>query len=52
MILLERGSLAGDTPPLLVALVDKHLEMHGGDPERSLASVSSLGSAAHALETA
>src|SRR5439155_1482401 len=29
---------------LLEALVQKHLELHGGDPHQSLAAVSSLGS--------
>lgn len=44
-ILLEQDALRTDTHPLLVALVDKHLEMHGGDAEKSLAAVSSIGSA-------
>jgi serine/threonine-protein kinase len=43
-ILLEQNALEADTHPLLVALVDKHLEMHGGDAEKSLAAVSSIGS--------
>ena len=41
-ILLEQNSLGEDT--LLVAMVEKHLELHGGDAEKSLAAVSSLGS--------
>jgi tRNA A-37 threonylcarbamoyl transferase component Bud32 len=49
-ILLEQGALRPDTHALLEALVGKHLEMHGGDPERSLASVSSLGSVRRDLE--
>src|SRR5438132_11616780 len=43
-ILVEQGALREDAHTLLEALVQKHLEMHGGDPHRSLASVSSLGS--------
>ncbi len=43
-ILLDQGALRADTHPLLVSLVDKHLEMHGGEPEKSLAAVSSIGS--------
>src|SRR5438552_17045346 len=42
-ILVEQGSLREDAHLLLEALVEKHLEMHGGDPRKSLASVSSLG---------
>src|SRR5436309_13789548 len=42
-ILVEQGSLREDAHLLLEALVEKHLEMHGGDPHKSLASVSSLG---------
>ena len=34
-ILLEQYALEDETHALLVALVDKHLEMHGGDAERS-----------------
>jgi serine/threonine-protein kinase len=44
-ILEDQGALRGDAHTLLEALVRKHLELHSGDPERSLASVSSLGSA-------
>jgi serine/threonine protein kinase len=43
-ILLEQNSLGEDTRALLVAMVEKHLELHGGDAEKSLAAVSSLGS--------
>ncbi len=42
-ILVGQGALPEDAHHLLDALVQKHLAMHGGDPERSLASVSSLG---------
>jgi serine/threonine-protein kinase len=40
----EQGALAEDTHALLEALVAKHLALHGGDAQRSLAAVSSLGS--------
>ena len=48
-ILLESGALEADTHALLEALVRKHLAMHGDDPERSLATLSTLGSARDAL---
>jgi hypothetical protein len=44
-LLMDRKSLAHDEHALLDALVGKHLEKHGGDPIRSLAAVSSIGSA-------
>jgi hypothetical protein len=44
-ILLEQGALRADAHDLLEAMVQKHLELHGGDPAKSLASVSQLGSA-------
>jgi len=43
-ILLEQGALPQDMRTLLTALVDKHLEVHEGDAEKSLASLSSIGS--------
>src|SRR5205807_9659386 len=42
-ILVDRGALGGDHHRLLETLVRQHLEAHGGDPRKSLASVSSLG---------
>ena len=42
-ILLEREALPEDEHALLVALVKKHVERHDNDPEKSLASVSSVG---------
>jgi serine/threonine-protein kinase len=42
-ILLDQGALQADTHALLEALVQKHLQIHG-DAEKSLASVSSIGS--------
>src|SRR5437763_10342034 len=38
-ILVEQGALARDEHALLEPLVRKHLEKHGGDPARSLASI-------------
>ena len=43
-ILLAQNSLQTDTHRLLTALVEKHLELHSNDPQRSLAAVSSIGS--------
>ncbi len=43
-ILREQGALGEDTQALLQALVEKHLELHAGDVEKSLASLSSVGS--------
>lgn len=41
-ILRDQGSLGQDELTLLEALVVKHLEKHGNDPEKSLAAVNSL----------
>src|ERR1700686_4111140 len=49
-ILLEKGAFRQDEHAVLEALVQKHLERHDGDPEKSLASVSSLGSVRQKLE--
>src|SRR5262245_34432846 len=49
-ILLEKGSLAEDEHALLEALVAKHLAKHDHDAARSLAALSSLGSARQELE--
>jgi hypothetical protein len=49
-ILLEQAALRLDTHALLEALVQKHLELHGGDAEKSLAAVSSVGSVRQELE--
>src|SRR5438270_1027042 len=49
-ILVEQGALRTDAHLLLEALVGKHLEMHGGDPQKSLAAVSSLGSVREQLQ--
>ena len=49
-ILLERGAVDAETHALLEALARKHLQMHGGDLEASLAALSSLGSVREDLE--
>ena len=49
-ILLERGAVDAETHALVEALARKHLQMHGGDPEASLAALSSLGSVREDLE--
>jgi serine/threonine protein kinase/predicted Zn-dependent protease len=41
-ILVEQGSLGADACPLLERLVQKRLEAHGGDTERTLESVCSV----------
>ncbi len=51
-ILLDQGALAVDSHALLEALVAKHLELHGNDPEKSLAAVSSIGSLRDELRAA
>src|SRR5438105_7882085 len=43
-ILLEQGALEGDAQALLEALVQKHLDLHDNEVQRSLASLSSIGS--------
>jgi WD40 repeat protein/serine/threonine protein kinase len=43
-ILQNQGNLGDDEHALLEALVQKHLQRHGSDPEQSLAAVSSVGS--------
>jgi serine/threonine protein kinase/tetratricopeptide (TPR) repeat protein len=49
-ILLDRGAVDAETHALLAALARKHLQMHGGDLEESLAALSSLGSVREDLE--
>jgi serine/threonine-protein kinase len=49
-ILVEQGALGGDAHQLLEALVCKHLELHGGDPQKSLATIGSLNSVRRALQ--
>jgi tetratricopeptide (TPR) repeat protein/tRNA A-37 threonylcarbamoyl transferase component Bud32 len=40
-VLVEQGALPADAQTALDVLVKKHLELHGNDPEKSLAAVSS-----------
>lgn len=49
-ILLARKSLRQDTYEFLVAMLAKHLEVHGGDAEKSLAAISSLTSVQRDLD--
>jgi serine/threonine-protein kinase len=48
--LLDRGALTASRHALLTGLVDEHLKLHGDDPRRSLAALSSIGSARRDLE--
>jgi hypothetical protein len=48
-ILREQRVLAEEEHVLLEALVDKHLQRHGNDAEKSLAALSSVGSVASEL---
>jgi WD40 repeat protein/tetratricopeptide (TPR) repeat protein/tRNA A-37 threonylcarbamoyl transferase component Bud32 len=41
-ILLDQGALRPDTHQVLETLVQKHLELHGHDPEQSLAAIHSV----------
>lgn len=50
-ILLERGALQKDTHDLLVALVEEHLELHGGDSQKSLGTLISVASVRTELNT-
>src|SRR5262245_57149112 len=49
-ILLEQGTLRAANRELLEALVERHLEMHNNDPQRSLAAVSSIRSVRQDLQ--
>src|SRR5688572_30329701 len=49
-LLLEQRSLTADTHALLDALGQKHRSLHGNDAQKSLASVSSVGSLRKDLE--
>ncbi len=48
-ILAQRGDLSQDRQALLKALVQEHLKQHGDDLQKSLASVSGIGSVGHDL---
>src|SRR5436309_4797965 len=49
-ILVEQKALGSERHALLEALVQEHLKQHDNDPQKSLASVSSLGSVREQLE--
>src|SRR5262249_55954946 len=49
-ILVDKGALRPDAHALLEPLVQKHLELHDNDAEKSLAAVSSLGSGCKDLD--
>src|SRR4051812_43401923 len=48
-ILLDQGQLDADCHALLMGLVRRHLELHGDDPEKSLADLSAVGFALRRL---
>jgi eukaryotic-like serine/threonine-protein kinase len=50
LILVDQAALARDELALLDPLVRKHLEKHGGDPERSLSALSAIGWIKHDLQ--
>ncbi len=50
-ILVEYGLLSIEGCQLLAPLVAQHIDNHQGDPQESLASLSSIGSVAHDLES-
>jgi serine/threonine protein kinase len=49
-ILVEQGGLAPEEHALVEAVVHRHVHNHGGDPQRSLAAVSSIRSLRQELE--
>jgi eukaryotic-like serine/threonine-protein kinase len=49
-ILVDQGKLDDSRHALLSALVAEHLKLHGDEPDRSLAALSSLGPVRHDLE--
>jgi serine/threonine-protein kinase len=49
-ILVEQGALTLRARNKLEAVVELHLEVHEGDPQKSLAAVSSIGSVRQALQ--
>src|SRR5262245_5943209 len=50
-LLVERGALAAPVREALEVMVEAHVRGHGGDPEQSLAALSTAGSAREALES-
>jgi WD40 repeat protein/serine/threonine protein kinase len=49
-VLLDQEALTSDMHALLEALVEKHLALHGNDPQQSLAAVGSAGAVRKDLE--
>jgi hypothetical protein len=49
-ILLDQGALSPSRHLLLAGLVQEHLKLHGDDPEKSLAALSTIGSVRQDLE--
>src|SRR5216684_3601150 len=49
-ILRAQGGVDSDTQALLETLVQRHLQLHGNDPQQSLAAISSLGSVREKLQ--
>jgi serine/threonine protein kinase len=43
-ILVERGTLPGDLRECVEVMIDKHVQVHGNDPQQSLAAISSASS--------
>jgi hypothetical protein len=50
-ILTEQGALSADDRQLLLPLVERHIENHDGDADKSLAALSSIGSVADELKS-
>jgi serine/threonine-protein kinase len=50
-ILQEQGALRADREQFVEAMIDKHLEAHNNDPQKSLAAVSAFGSVRQDLES-
>src|SRR6516225_9015663 len=48
-ILVEQGALRPENRALLESLVEANLKAHGGDPQQSLAALSSVGSVRETL---
>ncbi len=48
-ILVEQGALRADLHEMLQAMVARHLEVHGHDPQQSLAALRSVGPVRHDL---
>ena len=49
-ILVDRGAIDEESRSLLVAMADKHLKLHGGDAEKSLAALATGSSTREKLE--